>query len=123
MSRIYNSKKFYFHYTTAFDKDNLFDLIKKECECINKKLKLCVIAHMLDNTFVYCELNKKIHTTNRYFMAFSKDEIFYIPLFLPPRPKIKIMKLINNNMDVILEYGIDINKYLIARKKHKKFIL
>lgn len=123
MSKIYNSKKFYFYYTTTFDKSILFDLINKECKCINKELKLCVIAYMLNNTFVYCELNKKIHTTNRYFMAFSQDETFHIPLFLSPYPKIKIMRFLNNNFDIALEYGIDINKYLIARKKHKKFIL
>lgn len=124
MNRRHNAKRFFFFYDAEFNADDLFELIKDECKNLMKEVKLCVIARVLDKTFVYLEIDKKIHTTNRYFMSFPYKDKFYIPISLKAmQTKTNIIEYLVTRGDVIFEYGMDVNKYLEARKKHKKFIL
>lgn len=124
MKTKHNAKRFFFYYDTEFNADDLFELIKDECKSLVKEVKLCVIARILDKTFVYLELDKKIHTTNRYFMAFPYKDKFRIPISLKAmQTKTSIIEYLVKYGNIMLEFGIDVNKYLEARKKHKKFIL
>lgn len=124
MKTKHNAKRFFFFYDTDFNADDLFELIKDECKSVTKEVKLCVIARILDKTFVYLEIDKKIHTTNRYFMSFPYKDKFHIPISLKAmQTKTGIIEYLVKCGDIILEYGIDVDKYLEARKKHKKFIL
>ena len=124
MKTKHNAKRFFFYYDTEFNANDLFELIKDECKSIVKEVELCVIARILNKTFVYLELDKKVHTTNRYFMSFPYKDKFYIPISLKAmQTKTSIIEYLVKYGDIILEYGIDVDKYLEARKKHKKFIL
>lgn len=124
MKTKYNAKRFFFFYDVEFNGDELFELIKDECKSVMREVKLCVISRILDKTFAYLEIDKKIHTTNRYFMSFPYQNKFHIPISLKSmQTKTSIIEYLANRGDIILEYGIDVNKYLEARKKHKKFIL
>lgn len=118
----HSSRRICFIYYVLFDKTELFELIKRECETVRKTIKLCIIFYLFDRTYVYIEFKERIRISNRYFMAFTFKDVFYIPQFIDTKKKVKILEYLYTCGDVVFEYNFNIKNYIEARKKHKKFI-
>lgn len=116
-----SSKRFYFSYPVTLNKDELFKKIQEESKNINKQILICIISYYQNDTYVYCEFDKRTQVSNRYFMAFNFNGILYVPQFYFTQVKIKALNFFSNVAKIVFEYGLNVDKYLEARRKHKKF--
>lgn len=135
-----NAKSFFLTYPQCPINENIFfTLFQKIINQKNRNIKLAVCASEFHNQtegkhiHLYFELDKKIHIRDSSpFDVIYEDEEgthVYHPNIQKPKSKVKVIKYVSgltkkkvNDEKHVLEYNIDVRKYLYKQLKHIKYI-
>lgn len=137
--RVY-AKSFFLTYPQCpIDEISFFELFKKLIIEKNRNIKLAVCASEFHNQtegkhiHIYFELDKKIHIRDSTPFDIIHEEAGNVHVYHPniqkPKNKVKVIKYVSgltkkkvNDEKHVLEYNIDVKKYLYKQLRHIKYV-